>query len=425
MKPLTRIRSSSATRVAPVVLLLMFAYYFTDIRDDLRLDPLGYAPTVIDAVQRNLLPVSYAVAAALGAWEARRLGRADIWQWGAVRSRYTIAAHSLAPVVVLAWLATLMPTVWALIQTGTPLNLWGFGLLVFGMVPCIAHAVIGFAMGVRVRHIAVVPVVAVVDFLAVGWSVALESPWPRHLSGLYTGKLMFGELPTATSIVAPLLLALGVATGVVLLWSSTRWRWLRTAVAGVLALASVAGAYSMVKDWSYIAPRSAGHGEMSCAGEAPRICTPTVYAQALPSLRKDVGGALHALREAGIDARPVSMTDTLAAIRYQKRSTATAWQLPLAASHATGTTRYHVARAAVRFDCAEPATGRARLVYYWVSMRVGQGDAYLRRLATEPDFTAKPRNRLKSRVGDVLAMTPEQQTSWYRQTVASACEKAT
>ncbi|MFP3990510.1 hypothetical protein U9R90_24220 [Streptomyces sp. E11-3] len=58
----------------------MFTYYFTDTQDGLRLDALGYAPTVVDAVLRNLTPVAYAVAAALGAWEARRLGKSDVWE---------------------------------------------------------------------------------------------------------------------------------------------------------------------------------------------------------------------------------------------------------------------------------------------------------------------------------------------------------
>ncbi|MGY3681980.1 hypothetical protein [Streptomyces sp. TE33382] len=420
MKALTRIRSSSAMWVTPVVLLLMLAYYLTDIQDDLRLDPLGYAPTVVDAVLRNLTPVAYAVAAALGAWEARKLGKSDLWQWGAVRSRYTIAAHSLAPVVVLAWLILVLPTLCGLVQKRTPPDAAGTGLVAFAMLLCAAHAVIGFAWGVRVRHIAAVPVIAVVDFLFVGWSVALTLPWPRHLTGLLSGKLMFGELPTASSFAAPLLIALGLCAAVVLLWSGPRRRWLRPVLAAAVAMGSVGGAYTLVKDWSYVAPRSMGHGPVSCAGEKPRICLPSARAGALPALSEDVDSTLKVLRAARIEARPATITDSFTAIRYPQPSTATAWHIPLA----PGTARYQVARAAVRFTCEAPATGLARQAYYWVSRKVGEGDTYLWRLAAEPDFTARSRDTLRARVDEVLGMSARDQTGWFRRTVAAACEQA-
>lgn len=424
MKPLARIRSSSALWASPVVLLLVLAYYFTDITSDLRLDPLDYAPTVVDAVLRNLVPVAYAVAAALGAWEARKLGNADVWQWGVVRSRYTIAAHTLIPVVTLAWLVLLLPVLCGLIQTGTPLDLAGTGLVVFAMLLCAAHAVIGFGWGVAVRHIAAVPVIAVLDFLALGWSTGLTVPWPRHLTSLYPGRLLFGELPTAPAIVAPLLVGLGAAAAVALLWSGIPRPWLRAALAGALALACFGGGYAIVKDWSYIGPRSTGHGSMSCTNDSPRICTPSAYAAELPAMREEATATLQTLRKAGIDARPATLRDTLAAVRYPEPSTTTDWHLPLGTSHAVGMTPYQVARTAVRFECEPPATEPARLVYYWVSMKVGQGDVYLRRLSTEPDFTAQKRELLRARVGKVLDMDAADQTNWFRRTVASACEQA-
>ncbi|MFJ9736457.1 hypothetical protein ACIRU2_23850 [Streptomyces sp. NPDC101169] len=424
MKPLARIRSSSVLWASPVVLLLVLAYYFTDITSDLRLDPLDYAPTVVDGVLRNLVPVAYAVAAALGAWEARKLGNADIWQWGAVRSRYAIAAHSLVPVVALAWLVLILPVVCGLIQTGTPPNTAGAGLLVLAMALCAAHAVIGFGWGTAVRHIAAVPVIAVLDFLALGWSTGLTVPWPRHLTSLYPGRLMFGELPTVPALVAPLLVGLGAAAAVALLWSGIPRAWLRAALAGALALSCFGGGYAIVKDWSYIGPRSTGNGSMSCTSGSPRICTPSAYAAELPALREEVTGTLRTLRGAGVEAHPATLTDTLAAVRYPEPSTTTDWHLPLGASQAAGMTPYQVARAAVRFECAPPATEPARLVYYWVSMKVGQGDVYLRRLSTEPDFTAGKRELLRARVNKVLGMDGADQAEWFRRTVASACGKA-
>ncbi|MCG3039459.1 hypothetical protein L7D48_02535 [Streptomyces sp. S1A] len=422
MKPLTLVRSSSALRVAPVVLLLVFAYYATDLGDDLRIDPLGYSATVVDAVLRNLLPVAFAVASGLAAWEARKLGASEIWRLGAVRSRYTVAAQQLAPVVVLAWLILTLPALCALVQEQVVPDPPGLVLLAFALVLCVAHAVVGFAAGTAIRHIAVVPVVAVTDFLAVGWSTGLSIPWPRHLTGLFAGKMMFGELPTPAALAAPLLLAVGTAGAMALLWAPVS-RLLRGAVAGVLALACAFGSFSLVGDWSYIGPRSTGHGALACAGQAPRICLPEARAEHIQVLTEEAGTTLETLRRAGLTAEPASITDTSLNLRYPEPSTEEDWNVPLAVGAATGTVRYQIAREAVRFECAPPATGPARQVYYWVSSKVGQAETYLKRLSTEPDFTARERSRLQNRVGEVLRLSRAQQLDWYEATVAEACEE--
>lgn len=422
MKPLTLIRSSSALWVAPVALLLVFVYYATDLGDDLRSDPLGYSATVVDAVLRNLLPVAFAVASSLAAWEARKLGVSEVWRLGAVRSRYTIAAQHLTPVVALAWSLLILPTLCALVQKQTAPDLPGLTLLAFGLVLCVAHGVVGFAVGAAIRHIAVVPIIAVTDFLAVGWSTGLETPWPRHLSGLFAGKMMFGELPTPAGLVAPLLLAVGTACAMVLLWAPVS-RWLRGAVAGALVVACASGSFSVVSHWSYIGPRSTGHGTLACAGQSPRICLPEARAERISALTEEAEATLKTLRRAGLPAEPTSLTDTSLSVRYPEPSTEDAWTVPLVAGEATGTTRYQIARQAVRFACDPPATGPARLVYYWVSSKVGQADTYLKRLSSEPDFTAQERSRLQDRVGEVLRLSRAQQTDWYETTVAEACEE--
>jgi hypothetical protein len=422
VKPLTLIRSSSALRVAPVALLLVFAYYATDLGDDLRIDPLGYSATVVDAVLRNLLPVAFAVASSLAAWEARKLGVADIWRLGAVRSRYTIAAQHLTPVVALAWSLLILPTLCALVQTQTAPDLPGLMLLAFGLVLCVAHGVVGFAAGAAIRHIAVVPIIAVTDFLAVGWSTGLETPWPRHLSGLFAGKMMFGELPTAAGLVAPLMLAVGSAVAVALLWTPVS-RWLRGAIAGALVFACAFGSFSLVSNWSYIGPRSTGHGSIACAGQSPRICLPEARAERISALTEEAKATLETLRRAGLPAEPTSLTDTSLSLRYPEPSTEDDWTVPLGVGEATGTVRYQIAREVVRFECAPPATGPARQVYYWVSSKVGQADTYLRRLSSEPDFTPQERSRLQERVGKVLRLSEAQQMDWYETTVAEACEE--
>lgn len=423
MKPLTLIRSSSALRVAPVALLLVFAYYATDLGDDLRINPLGYSATVVDAVLRNLLPVAFAVASGLSAWEARKLGSSRIWQLGAVRSRYTVAAQHLSPVVALAWLLLILPTLCALAQKQVAPDLPGLMLLAFALVLCAAHSIVGFAVGAAIGHIAVVPIVAVTDFLAVGWSTGLSVPWPRHLTGLFAGKMMFGELPTPAALAAPLLLAVGSACAAALLWAPVS-RLLRGAVSAVLVVACAFGSFSLVGSWSYIGPRSTGHGTLACAGQSPRICLPESRAEDISALAEDADATLAALRRAGLPAAPASLTDTSLTLRYPEPSTEDRWIVPLVVGESTGTVRYQIAREAVHFRCAPPATGPARLVYYWVSSKAGQPEAYLRRLSSELDFTPQERSRLQDQVGKVLQLSKAQQMDWYRKTVAKACEEA-
>lgn len=421
MKPLSLIRSSSALRVAPVTLLLVFAYYATDLGDDLRVDPLGYSATVIDAVLRNLMPVAFAVASGLAAWEARKLGASEIWKLGAVRSRYTIAAQHLAPVVALAWLLLVLPALFALAEQQVLPDLPGLLLLSFGLVLCVAHGIVGFAVGVAIRHIAVVPIIAVTDFLAIGWSTGLEIPWPRHLSGLFAGKMMFGELPTTTALVAPLLLAAGCAVAMALFWTPVP-RLLRGVAAGALVVACAFGSFSLVSDWSYIGPRSTGHGAVTCAGESPRICLPEVNSEHISVLAKEAEATLDALHQAGLQAEPDSISDTDLSLRYPEPSAENDWNVPLGLGEATGTVRYQIAREAVRFACAPPATAPARLVYYWVSSKVGQADTYIKRLSTEPDFTPQERSRIQDQAGKILQLSGAQQMAWYRATVAEACK---
>ncbi|MDG9714474.1 hypothetical protein [Streptomyces sp. DH10] len=422
MKPLTLIRSSSALRVAPVALLLVFAYYATDLGDDLRIDPLGYSATVVDAVLRNLLPVAFAVASGLAAWEARKLGASGIWGLGAVRSRYTVAAQHLAPVVVLAWLLLVLPTLCALAQEQVAPDLPGLTLLAFALVLCVAHGIVGFAVGATVRHIAVVPIIAVTDFLAVGWSTGLETPWPRHLTGLFAGKMMFGELPTPAALAAPLLLAVGSACAMALLWAPVS-RWFRGAVAAALVFVCAFGSFSLVGNWSYIGPRSTGHGTVACAGQSPRICLPEARAQHISFLTEEAEATLETLRRAGLPAEPASIADTSLSLRYPEPSTEDDWTVPLGVGEATGTVRYQIAREVVRFECAPPATGPARQVYFWVSSKVGQADTYLRRLSSEPDFTPQERSRIQDGVGKVLRLSKDRQLDWYEKTVAEACEE--
>ncbi|MFD5569468.1 hypothetical protein [Streptomyces cadmiisoli] len=421
MKPLTLIRSSSAPRVAPIVLLLVFAYYATDLGDDLHSDPLGYSATVIDAVLRNLLPVAYAVASGLAAWEARKLGVSEVWKLGAVRSRYAVAAQHLFPVMALAWLTLLLPVVCALAQKRVMPDLPGLALLAFALTLCAAHGIVGFAGGVAIRHIAIVPIIAVTDFLAVGWSTGLSIPWPRHLTGLFAGKIMFGEFPTLTALAAPLLLAAGTAAAVALPWAPLPRRTLRGVLSAALVLACAIASFSAVSKWSYIGPRSTGHGTMTCAGQAPRVCLPAARADHISDLIEETRATLQTLRRAGLSAAPASLTDTALNLRYPKPSTDADWTVALITGDATGTLRYQIAREAVRFDCARPATDTARLVYYWVSSKVGQPDVYLQRLSTEPDFTAPERSRIQSRVAEILRMNTTQQTDWYERAATAAC----
>lgn len=300
MKLGTRLRVSSATWAVPVCLGLIYLYFFKSFKEDFK-PPSGqpeYAPYVVSSVLLSFYAVSYAVASGLSAWEAGRLKRDQVWKLSPVRFRYRIALESLLPVVAVAWILILVPVCMALVQEGTAPDAGSLVLVLMALVISLAHCVIGFCIGTITPPRLAPPILSVVVFYTVSAAWSYEPFWLRHLSGHYATDLSFGELPTTSSVVAPVAFIWAIAAAAVLFCTPARNRRARpllwTAAVSVL-IAGTYGSYSAVKEWGHTPPLSYGNVASTCAGQKPRVCVPESEGDCAEEFRAEAN--LAALRE--------------------------------------------------------------------------------------------------------------------------------
>ncbi|CAL9561933.1 hypothetical protein SUDANB126_04656 [Streptomyces sp. enrichment culture] len=425
MKFTTSLRSGSVRWAAPVVLLLTLFYYMAGETAPLS-SYYHYAPTIVAEPLTSLYALAYAVAAALACWESGRLRSARIWSLAPARSRYLIAANVLAPVILLSWLVLLAPPAISLVRSATMPSLDSLRLPLAAMVLCVAHAVLGFAVGCRVPRVIATPIVAVVDWVAVAFTSAVLPYWPRHVSGQF-GSIGFGEVPSLVAAGVPVLLAGGVAAGLMILWLPYGWRALRVAVAAAVAVGGVFGAYRTAADWPATPPLTAGNVAMKCAGSAPRMCVPEFNARHLPQVQRDTAKALRVLRDAGAtSAQPRLITDGYVDGRLQKPSTDTVWRMMLTRQVPRGDAVYQVVVQSLHFRCKQVDVRTAHSAWLWAAMRTGQEKAYqMRREQEGLDPTAlQVEKQVRADVTRVLAQPQAEQTEWIRKTL-DTCEAKT
>lgn len=419
----TSLRSGSVRWAAPFVLLLTLFYYFVGENAPLG-DFHGYAPALVAAPLMTLYALAYAVAAALAAWEGGRLTNSCIWALAPARSRFRVAANVLLPVVLLAWLVLIVPPSLSLARTATFPTLGSMQLPVMAMVLCVAHAVIGFGIGLRLPPVIAAPLVAIAVWILVAFSRATLPYWLRHVSGQYD-FLEFGELPGTASLVAPILFAGGIATGIALFWLPIRRLSGRAALACVLAVVCTGSAYSITRDWPHDPPLVTGQVPMECQGRAPKVCMPKATASELTSVRKDVVSVLDDLRSKGVKDTPLLVTDRLADGRSNRKSTKDTWHLGLTSAAKTDDVRFQVIAVAVHFRCArmDLVTGRAAML--WAASVTGERKAYTKRMAQEMETpeTARADEQAKRIVHGVLTQPRKKQGAWFHQALASACQR--
>ncbi|MEU9668816.1 hypothetical protein AB0E25_25055 [Streptomyces bobili] len=374
----------------------------------------------------TLYALAYATAAALACWESGRLRSAQIWALAPARSRYRIAANVLAPVIALSWLVLLLPPAVSLVRSATMPTLDSLRLPLAALAVCVAHAVIGFAVGCWIPRIIATPLLAVGDWLLVAFTRAMLPYWPRHVSGQF-GSIGFGEVPRLVTTAVPLMLAGGIAVGLMILWLPHGWRVLRVAVAAVVAVAGALGAYRTASDWPAGPPITTGNVAMECTGTAPRMCVPEFNARYLPQVQRDTAKVLSVLRDAGAtSARPRLITDGYVDGRHQKPSTDTEWRMMLTVPVQRGDAAYQVVVRALKFRCKEVDVRTAHSAWLWGAIKTGQEKAYVMRREQEGlDPTARElEKQVKADVTRVLAEPPAEQTEWIKQTLET-CEAKT
>ncbi|MEV7190996.1 hypothetical protein AB0N81_04185 [Streptomyces sp. NPDC093510] len=436
VRPLARWRTSGALWLAPVCLALVLLYFknmhedpgYTDL-----LDGPTWAPSLVAQALDAYYWFAYAVAAALGAWEAGRLKKDQVWSLAPARSRYRVAAEALWPGVLVGWTVLLLPVAMALVEAGVWPTLGALPLLGMGLFLVCAHTVIGFAVGLRVHRAVSAPLLAAAVLYLVGWSASDgRRMWPRHLSGQYTEGLLFGELVPFTSLWPHLLFAGSLAGFCVLSWAAAATsRTTRIALRGTacgMALAVMAGCVAHVHSWGAVGPLSANNAPLDCTGSRPRVCVPEAADADLKGLRQDVTSTVFALREAGVGARmPDAVHDTLAAGRASTRSSRQEWWLPLSEAAHPETVRLSVVLKSVRFPCARTDEVNSRSAVLWAATVAGAGRRYLAWQQQELQQFQNPGDVLavmKRRVSRARALTPAEQTVWYQRELRKACDNA-
>ncbi|MER5430533.1 hypothetical protein [Streptomyces sp. NPDC002588] len=325
--------------------------------------------------------------------------------------------------IVLSWLVLLIPPAISLARSATMPSIDSLRLPLAAMALCVAHAVLGFAVGCWVPRVIGTPILAVADWIIVAFTRAMLPYWPRHVSGQY-GSIGFGEVPRMVTVVAPLLLAGGVAVGLMILWAPYLWRPLRVVVAAAVALGGLLGAHHTAAGWSAAPPLTAGHVAMECTGSAPRMCVPEFNARYLPKVQRDTAKALRVLRAAGAtSAQPRLITDGYVDGRLQKGSTDSVWRMMLTRPVPRGDAVYQVVVKALHFRCKQVDVRTAHSAWLWGAVKTGQEKAYqMRREQEGLDPVAKElEKQVRADVTRVLAETQAEQTEWIRRTL-DTCE---
>lgn len=421
MKPLTRLRASSALWVAPFALALPLFYYFSG-QGKAPSGHFGYAPTIVSFPLAYAYSFAYAVASALAAWESARLKREGVWSLAPARSRYHVGGHALVPVIILSWLMLCLPVSAALIQTRTIPNADSLRPLGLALSLCVAHAVIGFFVGLRVPRLIAAPLLAVAVWVLVSFARTTQSFWLRHVSGYFGEQLMFGEVASFKALVPHFLFTGGIAMGIALLWMRLRPLPVRIVLACAIAVAGPTGAYSMAKGWGHTPPLLIGQAPMECKGHAPKVCMPKATAEELPETYKDAVSVLGDLRAAGIAAGPEVITDRIADGRFYRPSSVHTWRVGLSYAALRGNVRYQIGFTAVRFPCTRPDLATSRALRLWTANVIGEEAAERRRVAQETTpFDGQA--QVQKVVAKVLTLPAAEQRDWYRRSLVDACRK--
>ncbi|GGT70970.1 hypothetical protein GCM10010207_81500 [Streptomyces atratus] len=381
MKITVLFRTSPAVWAAPVALALPLLYYLGPGHPPA--DNLGYAPEITSYPLRFAYPFAYAVASALAAWVSRGLRQAGMWEMNHARSRYRIAAQALLPVVALAWMMLTLPLVAALSAEGVWPTWDSVSPLVVGMIVCVEHAIIGFTVGRWVPKAIATPLLAVVTWAAVAFTVTVDAPWVRHVSGAFPEQLMFGEAPAWEALWPHVAFTGSIAAALMVGWLPIRRRAVAAATVLALAAAGVTSTYEAVKGYNYTPPLKTYAVTMEC-GHTGRtaVCMPEQTAGALPQAVEATQGVLADFVAVGVSLRPKTVIDTLPEGRFATPSTASTWRVPLTASTGRDDATFAVAVAATGMNCPSPDPLLRRVVIAWAAHVTGTTRSWERLRAT-------------------------------------------
>ncbi|MEV0439964.1 hypothetical protein AB0I84_24300 [Streptomyces spectabilis] len=447
----TRLRTTPAVWTAPIWLGIIGFYYFyalhfEDSYEEVVTGPL-WAPEQVELALSYFYVFAYAITLGLAVWEGGRLRRDGVWQLAPGRSRYRVAADTLVPVVAAGWLILVLPVVMRLIETRLLPTPAALAPLVMAMGIVCAYAVLGCALGHVTPRVISAPLSAVAVFYVVVETVKYDDPvWPRHVSGQPDTSLGFGEEYGAATLFIPFLFVAALAAAVAVWWIRTAGgvRWAIRAAAAAAAVATMVACTDVASGWAIAdGPVTSGQAPARCTGHAPRVCMAETGGAVgeLDEVRGEIVRSVTRLREAGVNVRmPETVSDSLLNGRDRKRSSRTAWWLPLsrqAGQHGGGATfvRYAVLRTGVTFPCAFPASFEEApsadyvvnrdAAMLWAATLIDAEKPYLAwRRAEYGGAFQNPRQvlaKVRERAGAAGKLPADRQARWFHKEQAKAC----
>ncbi|WP_406287180.1 hypothetical protein [Streptomyces sp. NBC_00209] len=421
MRIKTLLRTSSALPAFPLGVGLVILYYTSDTSRLIAFFPIPYAPLLVERPLEPMYAVTYALVSAAAAWQGARLKESGVWDAPPYRRAWQIIASALAPIVGLGWLMFIVPVGMAFIQSPTLPTLVALPPLLLGMALAVAHALIGFTIGQRVRPLIAVPVLMSVVFVIVSFSQSVEPLYLSHMMGNYAGMLGFGETATLASIAANFLPTAGLGLAVALMWLNARVVF-KVGLACVVVAASVFTSYSIAKDWKAF-PSVNVATEKVCRGNEPRVCMPEQISGDIGAVRAEMKKTYTMLETYGIiEHPPATVNDQLMYGRFTQKPTESTRYLPLAVAHRDRHLVADVVEDSVRFPCDIPTAGAERTVSFWLSLKLGGNPDYAKVAEQDPYYTREQHEKIMKEVHRVSALPAGKQKTWYRTTTKKACE---
>ncbi|MER8231035.1 hypothetical protein [Streptomyces sp. NPDC094049] len=266
MRLMTLLRTSSASWAA-ILLIPWLASYTIRISQWIT---AGYWDSVASQ-STFLLGFTIPACAACAAWEGVRIRRSGILTGVPVRSPLAVALSVLTPVLILGALAVLLPLVMLLPYTQGAPGGSTFTVIALALLLVTAHVFLGYGAGLILPVFLAAPAVLIASWFWMAYPAALEPFWMRQLNGRnLTECCALDQVVDGRAVLAPALVAGGLLVAAL---AFIRWRHLAVRVLApvVVALGVAAGAVvAMPLGHQAGAPRDAS--ELSCDSGTPVIC---------------------------------------------------------------------------------------------------------------------------------------------------------
>ncbi|MCT7351392.1 magnesium transporter [Streptomyces sp. 15-116A] len=423
-------RISTSLRTHPAVLAIpfvgvFFCYVFlTSTRRIEHLVDLPWAAQAASYAVHAPFPMAAAAAAGLSAVEATRLKALGTWELGSAKPTWRIAVQPI--LITVGSLSVLTAGVMAggLWVVGVFPDLYALQLMGIVVVLLTAHAVIGFVIGYRLHALYSAPLVAVAVFTGISFPLGTDRFWAHHVTGSI-GWVGFGEAYSPAMTAAAILPTAGLAIACVALAGPRRIHVRSVALALVVAVGGLLGAYGITMDWRSVPPTSKGLAPVTCSGNKPTLCLPEAGSDHLGEVRARLAEMTGRLKARGIIAQePRRITDSAVADVPQIDTTGRDWTLALGPGDADQVLRENIAISVVGMPCEKPDWDILHFNTLWVAQTIGVEDDYLAWLSRETqEFSqGQTRDQLLTETARVSKLPPQEQKAWYAQQLRSACQ---